>query len=140
MRLAAGIATALCLVAGQAQATFCFDEAAAHYDVPVELLKAIAKVESGFNARAVHRNSDGSEDIGGLQINSSWLPVLRKYGITRQDLFDPCINTYIGAWVLAKNIQSLGYNWTAIGAYNAKSDKKREKYARIILAALVNQK
>lgn len=71
-----------------------------------------------------------------MQINSSWLPTLKRYGITEQSLFDPCTNTLVGAWVLAKNFRELGYNWNAIGAYNAKSQDKRAIYAQKVASAL----
>ena len=114
----------------------CFEEAAARYGLPTSLLKAISRVESSGNPHAVNRNSDGSYDIGHMQINSRWLPVLQRYGIDQQILFDACVNTYVGAWILAQNIRKHGYNWTAIGAYNAASPSKRMVYARKVAAAL----
>ncbi|GLW61529.1 hypothetical protein Hthe01_18780 [Hydrogenophilus thermoluteolus] len=123
------------LVTGTASAA-CFDEAAARYGVPADLLRAISRVESGGNPMAVNQNKDGSRDIGHMQINSRWLPVLKRYGIDEQRLFDSCINTYVGAWILAKNIRSIGYNWEAIGAYNAVSPDKRARYARKVAEVL----
>ena len=49
--------------------------------------------------------------------------------ISKIDLFDPCTNIDVGAWILAHNISQYGYNWTAIGAYNARSPHKRQRYA-----------
>ncbi len=112
----------------------CFDQAAARYGVSPSLLKAISIVESGSNPAARNRNADGSEDVGHMQINSRWLGVLSSYGIGREQLFDPCINTYVGAWILAQNISRLGYNWEAVGAYNARSPVKRAAYARRVAA------
>lgn len=114
----------------------CFAEAAAHYRIPSSLLMAISRVESSGNPRAINRNTDGSYDIGHMQINSWWLPALRRYGITERDLFDACTNTYVGAWILAQNFHRLGYNWNAIGAYNARSPSKRMAYARKVAAIL----
>jgi len=71
-----------------------------------------------------------------MQINTGWLPVLERYGITQQKLFDACTNTYVGAWILAQNISKLGYSWNAIGAYNAASPDKRNQYALKIAAVL----
>jgi soluble lytic murein transglycosylase-like protein len=116
--------------------TACFDEAAARYGLPVPLLKAISRVESSGRPHAINRNSNGTYDIGHMQINSSWLPTLRRYGIEKQHLFDACISTHVGAWILAQNISKLGYNWTAIGAYNAVSPGKRNAYAQKIAAVL----
>ena len=71
-----------------------------------------------------------------MQINSRWLPALRQYGIDAHSLFDPCTNTYVGAWILAQNVRRLGYDWSAIGAYNASSERKRMAYARKVAAIL----
>lgn len=114
----------------------CFDEAAARYRVPTSLLMAISRVESSGNPQAINRNPDGSYDIGHMQINSRWLPLLKRYGIDERSLFDACTNTYVGAWILAQNIHRLGYNWNAIGAYNVRSPSKRMAYARKVAAIL----
>ena len=74
----------LCLT-GAAQAN-CWQLAASRYHVDPLLLYAIAKVESGLNPTARNVNSDGSRDIGLMQINSRHLPTLAQYGITEQHL------------------------------------------------------
>jgi soluble lytic murein transglycosylase-like protein len=114
----------------------CFEEAAARYQVPSVLLKAISRVESAGNPSALNRNKDGSFDIGHMQINSRWLPKLSHFGISREQLWDPCTNTLVGAWILAQNVHRIGYSWNAVGAYNATSPVKRERYARKISDAL----
>lgn len=117
----------------------CFRRASMRYDISQRLLEAIAQVESSGNPMAINRNSNGSEDIGLMQINSFWLPKLEEYGITRQDLFDPCVSIDVGAWILADNIARHGYSWEAVGAYNAASQDKRLKYARKVALELVNR-
>jgi soluble lytic murein transglycosylase-like protein len=114
----------------------CFDEAAARYGLPVTLLKAISRVESSGRPNAINRNSNGTYDIGHMQVNTGWLPTLERFGINEQKLFDVCTNTYVGAWILAQNISKLGYSWDAIGAYNAVSPRKRSAYAQKIAAVL----
>ena len=106
----------------------CWDQAAARYQVNEMLLYAIARTESGLNPLAVGRNRNGSHDIGVMQINSAWLPRLATYGVSEQDLLEPCTNIHIGAWILALNFQKLGYTWEAVGAYNAKSPALRRAY------------
>ena len=112
------------------RAEACWNEAAARYQVDSSLLYAIAQTESGMNPLAVGRNRNGSRDIGLMQINSAWLPTLAAYGISERDLFQPCTSIHVGAWLLAHNFQRLGYNWDAVGAYNAVSPELRLAYAR----------
>lgn len=134
------------LVFGMAHASIdaCWEQASERYNIPVSMLKAIAKTESNFNPRAVNRNTDGSEDIGLVQINSMHLPLLQKFGIDRNALFDPCTNLMTGAWILSSNVAKLGWNWNAIGSYNvgcknlpaAECARRREMYAQKIHVAL----
>lgn len=104
----------------------CFSSAANKFHVDEVLLIAIAKWESSFNHRAVNRNTDGSADYGLMQINSTHLPMLQRAGFSQNDLFDPCTNIYIGAYILYGCIQRHGSTWRAVGAYNAGSRKNRE--------------
>jgi hypothetical protein len=114
----------------------CIDDAAAFQHVNVSLMRGIAQVESGMQADRVNTNSNGTTDIGLMQINSSWLPVLAREGISEQSLFDPCTNAYVGAWILSENIRQFGPNWNAVGAYNAASPDKRLSYARKVYDAV----
>jgi len=121
---------------GLAQAD-CWELAASRYHVDPLLLYAIAKVESNLNPRARHINSDGSQDIGLMQINSRHLPALLQLGITEQHLVtQPCTSVMVGAWILAGFIREQGYSWQAIGAYNAGASPDREarrlRYARAV--------
>jgi soluble lytic murein transglycosylase-like protein len=110
----------------------CLDDAARFHRVNVVLVRAIAQQESGMRANAINTNKDGSEDIGLMQVNSSWLPKLRRYGITRESLFNGCVNAYVGTWILASNIKQFGPTWKAVGAYNAVSANKQLVYANNI--------
>lgn len=118
----------------------CFKAAESRYQTPASLLMAISRVESGGNPNAINcANKNRSCDYGHMQINSGWLRELQTYGIGRQQLFDPCTNTHVAAWILANNIQRHGYSWRAIGAYNAKSKHKQDIYAHKVAAALLKQ-
>ena len=96
----------------------CFNTAAQYYQVPKEILTAIAYVESKFNPNEYNQNKNGTYDIGLMQINSTWLPKLATVGISEQMLYEPCQSIYMGAWVLAHNIKTYGLNWTAVQRYN----------------------
>jgi hypothetical protein len=110
----------------------CFEEASARFGhANPNVLRALAQQESSGKCTRRHPvNQDGSYDIGCMGINSSWLPKLQKqFGITEQDLYDPCTNLHVGAWIHAKNVRQFGDNWRAIGAFNARSEPKRIAYA-----------
>lgn len=124
----AALACVLALVCGAAQAD-CLDEAATFHGVDAGLLRSIAQQESGMQPGITHRNGNGSEDIGLMQINSIHLPRLARFGISREALFNGCINAYVGAWILRENIQRFGPVWKAVGAYNASSPEKQLRYA-----------
>src|SRR4051812_45901669 len=70
----------------------CWEAAAQRYQLEASLLYAIAATESGLNPRAENRNTNGSVDVGLMQINSTWLPTLARHGIHADDLWQPCIN------------------------------------------------
>ena len=114
----------------------CWQEAGNRYQIEPALLYAIARTESALNPAATHRNRDGSIDIGLMQINSAWLPHLARYGISARDLWEPCTNIHVGAWVLAQKIRKLGMTWEAVGAYNATTPFKRTHYAWKVYANL----
>jgi soluble lytic murein transglycosylase-like protein len=123
----AGFFTAIAMLAAL-PAHACWEAAATRYRVSSELLYAIARTESALDPQAVGRNRNGTRDIGLMQINSAWLPTLATHGIHERDLFDPCTSIHVGAWILAGNVQRLGYTWEAVGAYNAASPALRRAY------------
>ena len=89
-------------------------------------------MESNENPKAqnLNRQFKGlNEDIGMMQINSIWLPQLAKFGISRDALFNPCLNVHIGAWILAQQMQTYGNTWTAVGAYHSRTPDRNKWYA-----------
>lgn len=136
MILIRAIACAICLLASSAQA-FCWQLAGERYQLDPRLLWAIAKVESDFRLDAVAQNRDGSRDIGLMQINSWHLPRLAALGYSETLLREnACASVMAGAWILAEMVQRYGYNWRAIGAYNAgagaRTQAARQRYAQKI--------
>lgn len=90
-----------------------FDEAADKYNVPVELLKAVGKTESNFNANAV--SSCGAQGI--MQL----MPATAKsLGVTNS--FDPEQNIMAGAKYISGLLKKYDGNESlALAAYNAGS-------------------
>ena len=88
-----------------------FTEASQLYGVPEKLLKAVAKAESNFNAKAVSK----AGAIGVMQLMPA---TARSLGVT--DSFDPAQNIMGGAKYLKENLERFGGNVSlALAAYNA---------------------
>lgn len=95
-----------------------FEEAAEKYDVPVNLLKAIGKAESNFDANAV--SSAGAQGVMQLMPATS-----KAYGI--EDPFDARSNIMGGAREISENLQRYDGNLDlALAAYNAGSGNVRK--------------
>ena len=127
-----GLYFAVCALSS-VSALACIEQASQKFQVPAALLFAIAEQESGHNPRALNINANGSRDIGLMQINSSWLPTLRRHGLSEQDLWDPCVNTMVAAWLLADNFRRWGYTYRALGAYHSPDNQRQYAYALRVL-------
>ncbi len=99
----------------------CFFDAGKRYGVDPVLLISIAKVESGFNPRAVNVNRNGTRDYGIMQINSHWL---EKYKIPKEWIFEPCYNIHFGAMVLRGCMETSKNISLAVDCYNKGSKAK----------------
>ena len=97
-----------------------FEEAGEYYRIDPKILYSIAKKESNFNPNAINRNSNGSVDIGIMQINSSHLKEIEKFGFKKEHLFNPKINIYAGAWLLKRCFNKHGVSKDGITCYNGR--------------------
>ena len=112
----------------------CFDDAAAWQGLHVGVLRAIAMQENRRCDGTISKNTNGTVDIGCMQINSIHLSELRNYSITQEDLLDPCTNIFVGARHYKKMIVKYGNTWTAVGAYHSETPKYRDAYATAVEA------
>ena len=110
----------------------CFDQAAHYQGVNSHVLRAIAWQESRGHSEALHHNLNGTIDYGQMQINSTHLPTLARYGVTKRTLMDPCRSAFIGAWHLRRMMDKYGNTWAAIGAYHSETPIYRDSYARAV--------
>lgn len=119
-----------------ASQAFCFEFAAQRYQVNETILKAIAVHESRLIPGMQNRNSNGTEDLGLMGINTVHLLELSKFGVDRERLMDACSNVQAGAWLLQKKIRKWGNTWKAIGAYHSENGSYSELYQERIMSEL----
>lgn len=125
---------AVTITTGSAHA-FCFDEAAAEYDVSAATLWGLAQVENKKgNPLAINWNTNGTYDFGVMQINSSWAETV---GLERWSrLNDPCENVKVGAMILSKCLKQYGNTWVGIGCYHSRTPSKRDSYIMKVYTTL----
>lgn len=113
----------------------CFNYAGRVFNISPLLLKSIAEVESNFNQSAIHKNPNGTIDVGIMQINSCWIRTIgwKHWAMVRKDA---CYNIYVGAWILRRCINRYGYTWLAVSCYHT-GNGYSFSYARKVYMAYV---
>ena len=107
----------------------CINQAALHHHVPATMIVSVMQIENGRNGDAIH-NKNGTHDLGVMQINTSWLPRLQKYSISKESLKnDACLNVDVGAWILAQSI-ARSEGWKGVGNYHSATPKYNVVYSQ----------
>lgn len=79
-------------------------------------------------------NSNGSHDLGPLQVNSYWVPkiammVSRRPADVRAWLItDPCFNVQAARWIFLSGLHATGDYWKAIGVYHSPTPSRQRMY------------
>lgn len=94
-----------------------FEEAAATFRIPSDLIKAVAKTESNFNPQAVSQ-------AGAMGVMQLMPGTARSLGVT--DPFDARQNIMGGARYLKENLERFGDVDLALAAYNAGPESVRK--------------
>ncbi|QAU23786.1 BapC protein [Dyella sp. M7H15-1] len=114
----------------------CIDDAARYQQVHPYVLRAIAYEESQMRADVIHYNTNATTDYGVMGINSVHLPELSSFDIGANELLNPCINTYVGAWYLRRKMEKYGNTWQAVAAYHSETPAIGAAYVTRIQALL----
>ncbi|GAB5390225.1 MAG: hypothetical protein Alpg2KO_31930 [Alphaproteobacteria bacterium] len=120
----------------------CLMAVSSNYQVPLPVMQAILTVEGG-KVGTVSQNTNGSRDMGPMQINSIWLPELAaKLGRTEPQVeyaltHDGCFNATVGAWILSKHIRDTGNVWRGVARYHSRTPDLGAAYLRRVQVAYV---
>lgn len=103
--------------------------AAVKYEVPANIVIAVAEIEAGRPGLWV-KNTNGTFDVGPMQFNTSYLADLARYGITAEDVAAPgCYPYDLAAWRLRGHIlHDKGDIWTRAANYHSRTPTYNETY------------
>lgn len=108
----------------------CSIAAAARYDVPANLILAVAEQEGGKPGQWV-RNVNGTHDVGAMQFNTAYLATdLARYGITPADVAAPgCYAYELASWRLRSHLRNdQGDLWTRAANYHSRTPAYNAAY------------
>ena len=125
---------------------------------PAQLVKAVARQESGLNPLAVNIAGKSyypttrkeaerlirealaagkSFDVGKMQINNWWM---KRFSISPFSLLDPDVNEAWGKRILAEEIARHGLNWKAVGKYHSPDQERGRQYAWFVYRHYAGQR
>jgi hypothetical protein len=115
--------------------------------LPPRVLPSIQAVEGGAPG-VVHHNTDGSDDLGVMQINTRWVQPLASYvtsvtgtpttaAQTRDRLVaDPCFNIAAAGLIARYEWQQAGHDWSAaVGNYHSHTASLHDAYLARVMAS-----
>ena len=119
----------------------CLMMASQTYSVPPAVMVGIMQVEGGRVGQQV-LNTNGSYDLGPMQINTLWVPKLASYwGVNeatakRWIRDDPCTNMGVSAWILRRHMNETGSLSKAIAYYHSRTPSLGYSYKNRVVSAM----
>lgn len=116
--------------------------AANTYDVPPAVMIGIMNVEGGRIGQEVGPNTNGTYDLGPMQVNTLWLPTLQKTWKVNEETArewvrdNGCVNVHVAAWILRQKMNSTKNLWEAIAAYHSQTPSKGIPYAKKVISVM----
>ena len=129
------------MITAQALAA-CLVLAANTYQVPPAIMIGIMHVEGGRVGQAVGPNTNGTYDLGPMQVNTRWIPELAKIWNVPQATArkwvrdDGCVNVHVSAWILRQKIAETGSYYGGIAHYHSATPHKGARYAAKVITAM----
>jgi len=119
----------------------CMASVAAAYHLPPRVLPSIQAVEGG-QPGLVHLNTDGSQDLGVMQVNTRWVqPLAWQAGMApavagQRLLADGCFNIAVAGAIMRIYLnEAHGNLLLAVGYYNSHTPALAEAYQLRVLHA-----
>ena len=119
----------------------CLMLASQTYSVPPAVLVGIYKAEGGKVGQQVS-NTNGSYDLGPMQINTIWMPELaKKWGVNEEIAKkwvrdDACTNVGVAAWILKGHLDETGNLSQAIAHYHSRTPVHGTRYKKRVIEIL----
>jgi len=119
----------------------CMVATAAFYNLPPRVLPSIQVVEAG-RPNTVSPNTDGSFDLGVMQVNTLWVPRFAAMTgmspdeVRRRLIADPCFNIAAGGAIMRLCLnESKGDLLRAVGLYHSHTPARADAYQAKVLRA-----
>jgi hypothetical protein len=112
-----------------AEPIVCAISAAAKYEIPANVLLAVAEKEGGKAGQWV-RNTNGTFDVGAMQFNTAYIKALGRYGISAHDVSGTgCYPFELAAWRIRRHIKTdNGDFWTKVSNYHSRTPRYNAVY------------
>lgn len=119
----------------------CLIATATAYHIPEPVLTGIYHVEGGAVGTVAH-NTNGTDDLGVMQINTSWLPVLAfatglpVAEVRNRLIHDACFNVAMAGGIFdLYRTEAHGNIWKAVGYYHSHTVPLSLGYQAQVLSA-----
>ena len=120
----------------------CIFLASQQYQVPPAVMIGILQVQGGRAGQEVGPNTNGTYDLGPMQINTIWLEELaRKWQVSHDTARkwvrdDECVNVGVGAWILRQKINQTGSLSEGIAYYHSGTPHIGKRYRQKVINAM----
>jgi hypothetical protein len=124
---------------GQVTIRGCITAAAKLYRLPPAVLVILLNVERGSLGH-VSPNTNGTVDIGPIQVNEIWVPeIAAHWNATISDAYKAlrdnfCANVEAGAWILRRGLDEARDDfWEGVSYYHSHTPEHKSRYLRDVL-------